>query len=141
MSNLDRFSQIGEINPEHVPFLDDLPERFSASVFAVRQENTWARGNEGLEPTQQVALTGMAAQTAESVNRRANRYLFAEDGDRWLAVHNHPPQGAVPLVSHEQHGGPWSGKIVPKMMQDAPARTHTRPGHDHAGALDVVEGS
>src|SRR5262245_61438172 len=117
MSNLDRFSESGVIYLKLMPFLDNLPERFSAFVFTVRQENMRLRFRKGIEPMEQVALTGVAAQTAEGVHRRANRNLLTEDGHRWLAVDDHPSERTVPLISDEQHGRASSGEIVAKVME------------------------
>src|SRR5262249_54997405 len=83
----------------------------------------------------------MAAEPAEGMYRCANRNLLTEDGDRFLSVHDHSAQGAMSLVTYEQHRRAGQCEIVPKVVQDAPAGAHARAGHDQAWALDVVKRS
>src|SRR5262245_46926556 len=108
-SNLDRFTQPRVIHPKLVPFPDDLAERLAPALLPVRQENARPRCGERLEPAQQVRLTGMAAEAAEGVYRRADGDFFAEDGNRFLTVHDHSAERAVPLVADEQHGRALAG--------------------------------
>src|SRR5262249_38552305 len=104
MSDLDRFIHFGVIHSKLVPILDQFAQGLASSFLSGRQEDARTRRGKPTAPGQGDAWPGVAAQAAESVYRRTNGNLLAEDGDRVLAVHDHSAQGAMPLVAHKQHG-------------------------------------
>src|SRR5262249_6771717 len=122
LSDLDRLSQTGKIHPQLVPLADDPPERLPGPLLAVRQEHMGAGCRQGLEPAQQVRLASVAAETAEGVDRRADRNLLTENRHGLLAVHQHPAERTVTLVTHNQDRRFGSRQVVPEVMQDAPPR-------------------
>src|SRR5262245_32553666 len=81
----------------------------------------------------------MPAETAERVYRRPNRDLLPGDGDRRLSVHDHSAQGAMPLVTDEQHRRSGPGEFVSKVVQDSSAGAHAGSRHYQAWARDVVQ--
>src|SRR5262249_14290142 len=105
-SNLNRLSQPRVADRKLVAVFNNLAERLSAPPFAVGQKDTGARRRKGIEPAQQVRLPRMPAQTAERVDGSTHRDLLAEDGDRFLAVHEHAAQRAVTLVANDKNGRP-----------------------------------
>src|SRR5262245_8776721 len=114
--NLDRFLVARVIDTQVETVFDDLSQRLAGSLFPMREEDTRLRLCKRFEPTQEIGLTGMAAQSAEGMHRGTDGNLLAHDVDRFLPVHEHPSQRTVPLIADDEHRRFGAREIMPEVM-------------------------
>ena len=86
---------------DFVAFGETLGEGSTLSVFTMSQSHPWTFRGQGLEPFQQVSLTGMGTESTQGMDVGINGDPFAKNRNHLFAVHQLTSKGTVALVSDD----------------------------------------
>src|SRR5215831_11992905 len=117
-----------------MPLLDEFGERGALIVFPVSQDHARLARRDDVEPTHQIGLPRMRAESAECVNRRFHRDFFSENLHFFLTIDKPSAERAMALMTDDQHMRARLPKIGSQMMENpaplhipAPAMTRHAP--------------
>ena len=115
---------------DFVAFGETLGEGSTLRVFTMSQSHPWTFRGQGLEPFQQVGLTGMGTESTQGMNVGFNGDPFAKNGHHLFAVHQLTSESSVALISDDQNVTSRPPQIIPEVMQNSACVAHTRSGQD-----------
>ena len=135
----DGFAEEGEIGVNLVPIAEAFGEGFTLAVFPVGQDNAGTAWGERIEPVEQIGLSGVGTKSTQGVNPGLDRYLFAEDGDKFFSIDQLASQRPVALVSDDDHVAIRFPKIIAQVVHDTPGIAHTGSGQNQERPRLIVD--
>ena len=84
-----------------MPLLDDSGKRCALVVFPVSQDHARLAWRNDVEPTHQICLSRVRAESAECVNRRFHCDFFSENLHFFLTIDKPSAERAMALITDD----------------------------------------
>src|SRR5262249_58887689 len=94
-----------------VALLNEFGESGALVVFAVGQYHSRLARRDHIEPTHEIALPRVCAESTQGVNRRFHSDFLSENLHLFLAINQPSPERPLPLIAYDQHVRAWLPKV------------------------------
>src|SRR5262245_26152113 len=91
-----------------------------------------------VEPTHQIGLACVRAESAERMDCRFHGDLFAENFDLFLAIDKPSAERALTLITDDQHVRAGLPKVGSQMMKNAATVAHAGAGNDKTRPAHII---